>query len=107
MRADDAKAMIYTLYPDEPWADEWGFSLWCSWCYLRRHQREFEEERLVVIGRSGAIMLNGLIYALYNPFLSCPKDQLETLDPPIKEIAAKAHEFIVRFPAKENPQKGT
>jgi hypothetical protein len=96
--AGTAKQMIYDLYPDEPWADEWGFSLWSAWCYIVRHKDEFEVERLLVRGKHKAIMLDALIYALYTPFLSCPKPDLLTVDFPVKEIAGKAHELLKKAP---------
>jgi hypothetical protein len=98
--ADAAKQLIYERYPDGGWADEWGFSLWCAWCYLRRHQAEWEEEYLVVLGTRQAIMKDGLMLALYEPFLRCPMDKMLTVDFPVKEITEKAHELEKKFPAK-------
>lgn len=98
--AGAAKQLIYERYPDEGWADEWGFSIWCAWCYLRRHQDEWEEERLVVLGTPKAIMKDSLMLALYEPFLRCPMDKMLTVDFPVNEIAEKAHQLEGKSPAK-------
>ncbi len=87
---DEVRELIYARYADEPWADEYQFTLWHAYRYLAKHHADWENLGLTVMGQKSALLKDSLLVALYNPFLSSPLELIPELDFAPEEIAAQA-----------------
>ncbi|SDS38858.1 hypothetical protein [Opitutus sp. GAS368] len=89
--ADGVRELVYSRYPDAPWAEEYRFTIWHAYCYLTKHHLDWENLGLTVIGKKNALLKDSLLVALYTPFLSSPLETMSELDFPVQEIAERAH----------------
>jgi hypothetical protein len=96
--AERVRQLIFSKYPDSGWASEYGFTIWCAYCYLAKHRASWEEPHLAVIGKKSGLIKNSLLVALYEPFLSSPIKIMPNLDFDVNQIASKAREIEAKFP---------
>ena len=87
---DSVRELIYSRYPDAPWADEYRVTIWHAYRYLIKHHVDWENLGLTVMGKQNSLLKDSLLVALYSPFISSPLESIPGLDFSPEEIAMQA-----------------